>query len=741
MRGHERLVTCLLLPLAVVAAEEQTGQGQVFWQSYHLGGWSGAPGTLTGLGVHARYVTDKAGTLTVHSEGYALSGSARLGNNSVQWELPQWRGRQWKLTAGDFDLSSSVLERPFYNVFYPNLLASGARIEATGRRITYQVFAGQGLAYDGPRIPLRLAVPQTILGGGIRTSLAKNLQIGLRVLHIRNSLGKLRDSPFERNALGLDRSTNATAQILYTPRESLKLFAEFTQSLPGYVQTPASPERTNSFVAGLTYQKPRATVRLNYVNQSRIDLPLLQTRTGDRRGPFAEASVRPLQGLELFASASMYESSSRNPDGQPAIRATSTSGGFHSRLPARFDLSGTITQVRATTNPYESRQRQMAIVLSRPIGRSTIRLWARELQLRDASLPSRQRSWEVENTYVWRNVVAGGALRLQQMNGMGTRTTAFGRGQLQVRLRTLTFYQNMEYGRDLANQTLFAANRFQTAAAGINWRPHRDWAVDAEIFRNRLVTTLNPLQEFVLNGAGVGTPVVLPGFRQWTVFARVSRSFGFGSALSATQANRIHRRDGEALLTGSIEGFVREAPGETATQGVAGIAVQLDEDRIVYTDRNGRYRFPDVADGTHAVRLAPRELPAEYDAASERELTVVRAGRASRLDLLVLPLSSMRGHVATEAGDPVAGAIVRLRPGETATQTADNGDFQFYNLRQGEYEVSVDPRSLPPRHTLLETEPLRRAIRPGWEAEPAQFRIRVEAQRSKPIRIVIPGKQ
>lgn len=482
----------------------------------------------------------------------------------------------------------------------------------------------------------------------------------------------------------------------------------------------------------MAYVTPRTTVRLNYVDQARAELPLLQTRAGNRKGPFAEFAVRPITSIELFASANFYQSHP-TPTERDTLRARSMSGGFHARLPFKFDLTSSVTQIRAFTLPSESRHRQITVVLSRPIGRSTLRFSARELQLRDASLPSRQRSYEVENTHMWRRLIVSGAIRMQQSAAQAGRTTAFGREQVQLQLRKFTLFQNLEYGRDLANATLFASNTFQTTSAGVSWRPSNVWSVEAEVFRNRLATYLNPLQEFILGGSGLGgNPLLLSGFNQLTLYVRVSRSFTMGPAVTADRANRAGLGNGNVVLTGSIDGIVTESP----TSPVPDIAVQLDEDRVSYTDAKGHYRFADVTDGPHSVRFAPRELPAEYDPVVDRQDVLVRPGRVARADLRVHVLSSLHGRVLTEAGAGLSGVLLQLQPHGLLTTTDEAGAFSFHNLRPGSYTVKVDAASLPPRHTLLPQPDVMRMVDPGKDAPALEFRVRVEPERAKPVRVI-----
>lgn len=731
------LAFILCLTSSAANADELAVQGRVFSQTYHQGGFAGAPGTISGLGVHLRYVTPGSGTFTIHAEGYGQSSRGNLGGSYVQWELPQWRGRQWRLTAGDFELSTSLLERPFYNVFSPNITATGARVEAFGRNTFYQAFAGRSLLYLGPRISLRTTVPQNVSGGGVRLSPARFLQLGFSTLHLSNDLPALNGTPFERNTLGLSSTTNATGQALFAPRESLKFFGEATVGRPRTADGSAG-KTTLGYIAGVTYLTPRVTARVNYVDQARTEMPLLQTRAGDRKGPFAEFSIRPSSKLEFFTSGSSYQSHSVT-EGVNSLRATSLSGGVHIQLPGRFDLTASVTEIRAFSSVAITRNRQVTTVLSRPWRRATIRLSARELQLRDATLPTRQRSWELEATNIWQRMVAGGAVRLQQSNYGSRRTTVYGRENLQLQLQKFTFFQNFEYGRDLANDTLFATNSFQTTSAGVAWRPNRNWSIDAEVFRNRLSTYLNPLQEFILGGAGMGgNPLLLSGFNQWTFFLRVTRSFQMGPPLAPSLIARPSA-SGNVVLTGVIEGLVREWPGDLTSAALSGIAVQLDEDRLEYTDHHGRFRFSAVTDGPHSVRLSPRELPAEYDPAAERADLVVRPGRTARMDLLVHPLGSLVGSLLTEAGLPVGGVYIRVQPSGRSTVTGDDGLFQIHNLRAGSYEVSVDEHTLPPRHVLLDPS-ARRPVSPPRESEPVHFRVRVNPEPPKPIRVIFQGK-
>src|ERR1019366_8860938 len=142
------------------------------------------------------------------------------------------------------------------------------------------------------------------------------------------------------------------------------------------------------------------------------------------------------------------------------------------------------------------------------------------------------------------------------------------------------------------------------------------------------------------------------------------------------------------------------------------------------TGANGDYRFHDVPEGTHEVALALAELPAEYDpGAVQKASVVVRTRRAARADLEVLPLTSIAGRVTGPEGAALDGIVIRMAPGGRYTATAAGGSFAFYNMHEGDFELTLDKTTLPENGELLSPALVFAVVRLGTAMAPPEYRI------------------
>ena len=88
--------------------------------------------------------------------------------------------------------------------------------------------------------------------------------------------------------------------------------------------------------------------------------------------------------------------------------------------------------------------------------------------------------------------------------------------------------------------------------------------------------------------------------------------------------------------------------------------------------------------------------------------------RGTHADFEVLPLSSIEGTVTGPEGATLEGIVIRLLPGTRYTSTSAEGHFAFYKVREGDYNLVLDPNFLPENGKLL-SEP---SVRPPSGSEP-----------------------
>lgn len=195
------------------------------------------------------------------------------------------------------------------------------------------------------------------------------------------------------------------------------------------------------------------------------------------------------------------------------------------------------------------------------------------------------------------------------------------------------------------------------------------------------------------------------------------------------------RRPGQEWAgSGSIEGYVFEDlnqngvrdPGEP---GFAGVTVRLTDGTAVTTDDQGYYRFPEVVAGTATVILETRRIPARYTFLGEQtQILEVRRRAQQRLDFPFVLGADLEGRVmaARPAGQGVAEALVQLQPGDYNTYTDAEGNFAFYGLPPGTYELSLHPDSLPPYAMLQGDRSKRVTLPPGGRATGLVFTVDLE---------------
>ena len=307
------------------------------------------------------------------------------------------------------------------------------------------------------------------------------------------------------------------------------------------------------------------------------------------------------------------------------------------------------------------------------------------------------------------------------------------RGSAQFQKGRFSVYANFETGNDLQNRTLFATNTISTSIFGGSFTLGKNWELQGEAYRNNLLTELNPQSIFVLQGQGVFIPGTLAAFNQWSMYLHIARRFNWGKA--GVVGDLAQYSIAQTPLKGSVEGFVMErlADGNRPAEGVS---VSI-EGRTVSTDTEGRFRFTEVSEGAHKVELALNELPAEFDPGKNIESTVlVHASKLSRADFDVVRLGFVQGNVAAPKDVPVDSVVIRILPGERYTTPDAGGNFYFYNLREGEYEVVLDTKTLPEYSVMDKSERAKVSVKLGRQPEPINFQFEIKRPQ-KPVRTVL----
>ncbi|HUQ94021.1 MAG TPA: hypothetical protein VM120_20240 [Bryobacteraceae bacterium] len=739
-----RALACLAGLHAAAWAQERVREAEIGFQQYYLTNGSRRVANVSGLTLGFRQVLPQAGVLSLSLVPAASDGRFRTGDTFIELKGLPRIGYYWTLRGGDFRLSGRLLDVAFNNLYYPEITGRGVSVEATHSGRTFGFLFGTQTLQAGVRVPLRLNTPQTMTGVYLRQKAGERLLLGARLLRLSNKLEELGRSPYlAAHTTTIQSATTAAFDALYTLAGSLKWYGEAAVSAASRQGASGGHSGPVSFTTGPLLETNRFTLKANYLYQTDSFLPLLGYYLGDRRGPFGEVKLRPHSRMELYASVSDYINNVARDPRTATIRSTGKTAGASLTLPARFSLSGQLSEITLGTresdaDPWQrAKSNQLQVTLARPIQRHSLRLAAREFRQLSRLGLERQRTAEVEDVFQHRWFSFGGAVRAQRLIGLQSKTSIFVRGNAQLNLRHFSAYANIESGNDLANRTLFATNAVSTTVLGASIHLAQGWDLQAEAFRNNLIAELNPQNVFVLQGQGVFIPSILSALNQWSVYFRMTKRFSWGPP-APVSSNPAGAAIGENLLKGSVEVFVSSLT-PTGRRPVEGIPVSLDGGAPVLTDANGRLWFEDVGEGARKVGLAIDQLPSDFNPGTAGETTVLlRPGKRVRVELDVVALGLVRGTVVAPAGAQVENVILKLSPAGRYTTPDTSGNFCFYNVAEGNYEIELVEKSLPPFAVMSTSAKLPVAVSAGADGGQLKFGFTIEEPK-KPVRkLVLP---
>jgi len=456
-----------------------------------------------------------------------------------------------------------------------------------------------------------------------------------------------------------------------------------------------------------------------------------------------EGHYRPVKRVDIYASASAYSNNLEgNPD-LPSFHSSAYTAGTSVVLPWKFNASASLSTMRLTerdpSQPGElaSNNRQLSFNLSRPLRHHSLRFSLIDMKLNTNLSPMAQRFTELEDTFTWKRLVLGGAVRVQSSQSTESRNTLFFRGSIQANFKRLSAYGNFEKGSDLVNRSIFSTNAYNSTVVGLSTPLIRGWNLQFEAFRNQLNTALNAENIFLFPNSGLGMNTQLAAFNQWSVYARVAKHFHWGKELPGggdiEQYAAAH-----APLVGSVQGLVMEQ-SLNGSRPAAGVPVSLTHFRAAVTDASGHYQFSAVPEGPYEVALDMEQLPTDYEPGPATMARVSVEPRAiARADFTVVRLTYLTGRIVAPAGTLLENAVIRLAGTNRYTTPYQDGSFAFYNLREGEYEVVFDEQTLPDGYLLA--SPARVRVLASSTNPPAAeigFELKLKPPQEKPVREIL----
>jgi hypothetical protein len=739
------------MPPEHAPVQHSAGEADIASQGYYLGGSGQSLVDTSGMALNFREFIGGVGLATGSLQAYGSQGAFQMGENFLDLQQISAFGQHWRFTGGDFRVAANMVEDPFNNIYDPEIAARGFRVEVSRDKRTYGFFLGDETLQEGPRITFRVLAPQSVLGAFARQQFGEHLQVGVRYLHFGSSESDIENNPslFPVGRQFLSADTLQT-QSAYSFTKQFKLFGEATLSAAQEAPLGGKAGGPASALFGPAWESDKLTLRSNYTYQTASYFPLLGYFAGDRKGAFAEGRYRLTRRLEFSASANHYSNNLANDPAVADYRSSGYSAGASLTLPWMLSASANVSIIQFLSlppasqvgtlgggQPDDSTDRQIILSLNRTFYRHNLRFSYMNMKLDSNLTRELQQSAEIEDTFQVKKFVLGGAIRTQSADSTETRSTLYFRGSAQVNLRRVSAYGYVETGNDLLNRTLFATNSYRSTVVGFSAPVTHGWTLQAELFRNQLNTALNPENIFVMQSQGVPVSNTLSAFNQWSTYFRLSKHLHWG--IEQPGGDWEHYAAIHNPLVGVVEGVVAEQM-MAGNRGVVGIPVSLDGERVTVTQPDGHYRFSDVPEGVHRIDLDMQALPADFETGTAIEEHVRVQPRATvRADLSVVRLTSLTGKVIALPGMAVDNVVVRLSPSQRYTTPDADGNFTFYNLREGDYEVAIDEETLPDGSVLRSPARASVAVRLDAEANAALFEIGIRTI-EKPVRMMIDQK-
>lgn len=676
------------------------------------------------------------GTFSLQTDGLFGNGDFRVSRLNALWEGFKFKEITLTLAAGDGDLVNTNLESRFINEFHPYFYFRGASAQFAASHFDL-VFVGGKIAEMGGLLGTTYDIkdqPFTGLRG--RWKFGPGGIIGASIFHTRKDPADTLSA--EKNTLV---SADGEAEVI----PGVKLLGEFAASLTPGEAGPAGS--ADSVRLGPIVHAGKWDVEANYrfIGSRFQDLNPDSQFIHDERGLFSSVRYQLSRGLTLFAVADRF---TNNTDADPAVntlKSFALASGFYLNTRSLFDLSAQWeTQRRVSDDPSANGSDFFSSALfvqtSRTMGEYfpylRIRLeYARE----KAGIASHD--WTPSVFLGVRRILPSGDFlwlegqydqKADEADGILDRNIVVRSGWNKNFSPNFNLYSELSYERSGVENAISRLVAYVSARLGLGK------AIDLNVdFR-----AAEPLNRRGIQASDY----------QFTL--RFSKRFSWGR-----EGRVLGRKTFKGMVgTGTIDGFVYEdadgdgVPG-LGEKGLSGVTVRLEDGSKTATGPDGRYRFENVAEGPHQIRVEESGIPAVYYLLGPVRIDVLLQPRVTRQ--VLFPLISggnASGRFINDAdrngrADPeekgISDLLVILTPVEgnvpsapsAESKTAENqaiventytgadGTFRFVNVFPGEYDLSIDPTTLPEGATPAATFPLRVKIAPGGNVTGLDFLI------------------
>ena len=132
--------------------------------------------------------------------------------------------------------------------------------------------------------------------------------------------------------------------------------------------------------------------------------------------------------------------------------------------------------------------------------------------------------------------------------------------------------------------------------------------------------------------------------------------------------------------------------------------VTLDDRRTAMTDSQGHFRFSGVNAGDHRIRL-------EYNSGRQHYFTTPQdatvAGGSTINFGIAFSTIDLWGYVEDDAGHGLEKVKLQIigASGKIVTATNTSGKFILPDVEPGNYQIQVDPESVPIGYSTVDLEP------------------------------------
>ncbi len=252
-----------------------------------------------------------------------------------------------------------------------------------------------------------------------------------------------------------------------------------------------------------------------------------------------------------------------------------------------------------------------------------------------------------------------------------------------------------EIGADVDTDDVFFAQRTDLLLDEQgDWRLSLDARYDNDAWSVGLSVTIR--DQLVVHGGGLTRPADLPEEGEL-----------YTGLIQPDLGGGVY---GRVFIDADADGLLD--PGEP---GFHGVRVNIGQFEHATTDKAGFYVLPQLQDAQQVnVWLVLDTIPAIYSPTHGKQVAEVTSRSMTRVDLGISPSHSVSGriiYVVDEQGGITGLGRARLQLVRAAADadedrveaesiTASDGSYYFGDLRPGDYEIRVDPATLPPEVTV-----------------------------------------